>query len=216
MDTVTDTTPAIDHKAIVAEKSEALAAAKEAEKARKAELKEAQKNLKAAVAYNKSVADDAEEKTSAVETEQGWAAEVERLQAAVAEATEDCKTCAAEVKDAKAAAKEAGKTAKPKVERVVQNGQTQPRPGTISAKLWGIFDTAQERLGRAPAVAEIMEEARAAGVVDGSIKAGYAQWRKFHGVTGRVKSQAQIDAEAAKAAAPAAPAPELELEAAGE
>lgn len=201
-------TTSIDHKAIIAEKTAALAAAKESDKSLKAELKEAIKNHKAAVAYNNALADDSDEKATAIEIEQGWAAEVERLTAASEKASQAVADAKGQLDEAKASAKAEGKVAKPKVERIKQNGQTQPREGTISATLWGIFDRNSERLGRAPAIAEVMDEARAAGVGDGSIKAGYAQWRKFHGIAGRVKTQAQIDAESAKAAAPApAPAP---------
>lgn len=197
-----------DPKAALEAANEALKSAKATEKAHKEALKEAKKNHKAAVAYNKAIAEDSEEKASAMETEAGWAREVERLEACVAESAQTVASAKEQVAAAKAAV-----SAKPKVERVVQNGQVAPRPGTISETLWGIFDRRREELGRVPAIAEVMDEARAAGVVEGSIKAGYGLWRKFHGITGRVKSQAQIEAEEQKAreaaakAAPAEPVP---------
>lgn len=205
-----------DPKAALDAANEVLKQAKEAEKADKDALKEAKKNHKAAVAYNKAVDDGADEKATAVETEAGWAREVERLENSVKDRAQAIAAAKEQVAAAKAAAKTSAE--KPKVERVIQNGQVAPRPGTISETLWGIFDQRQNELGRVPAIAEVIEQARAAGVVDGSIKAGYGHWRKFHGVAGRVKSQAQIEAEeqkardaeakaAAKAAAAAQPAP---------
>jgi hypothetical protein len=115
-------------------------------------------------------------------------------------------------KDAKAASKPA-KVAKEVMP--TQNGMTQPRAGTSSDTLWAVYDAAMVTKGSAPALEEVMDEARGTGITDGTIKAAYAHWRKFNGITGRVVSaaklaakeadeKAKVEAATAKAAAKAA------------
>lgn len=195
-------TPEAAEVDLKAQAEAAATAAKENDKAAKAALKEGKMNLTAAVKYNEAIAAEDENKATAEETEAGWKAEVSRLEDAALVASEELKAANAALKEAKAAAKEAkaAQPKAPKVERIRQNGQTAPKEGTISYTLWTIFQSTMDRLQRVPAVTEVMIEAREAGVVDGSIKAGYAQWRKFNGFTGRIESQAQMDAKAEQAA----------------
>lgn len=88
------------------EKKAALAAARAAQK-------EAVANHKQAVAYRKSLpADgDAEAIEAADESVIGWAAEVDRAKAATVVASEESKAATAALKDARAEARAAGKTA---------------------------------------------------------------------------------------------------------
>jgi hypothetical protein len=91
--------------------------------------------------------------------------------------------------------------ATPKVARLQQNGQTHPTPGTLSAKIWEMADKASAAKGNPAALVEIMSDLVAAGVKESSARAGYAHWRKFHGVTGRVLSTDQVTTLAATEAA---------------
>lgn len=176
---------------------------KEQLKALKEELKAAKKNHKTAVTYNKSVAEDAEGKDEARAAENGWAAEVARLESEVEARTAEAKAAAEAEKIAKAEAKARNSTPK-----IVQNGQTKPKEGTTSDRLWNLFAAAEERLGRTPAIGDVFDEAVGQGFQPGTTKAAYGHWRKFNGVTGRVKSEEQLrkerEAEEAKAAKEAA------------
>jgi len=161
--------------------------------------KEASENLKQARAYSKAMraahkAADADAKDAAAadvqtakEAEDGW-------KAAVAARKEELKLAKAALRDAKK------KPKAPKVEMPTQNGMTQPRPGTSSDTLWNIYSATMETKGSAPALDEVVEEARTTGIPDGTIKAAYAHWRKFHGITGRIVSAEKLAAkEAAEA-----------------
>lgn len=79
-------------------------------------------------------------------------------------------------------AKTAEEGKQPKVERIKQNGQVFPREGTVSAKLWAMFDAASNHKGEPAKLSEVMDEALAAGIKEASARSGYAHWRKFHGL----------------------------------
>lgn len=143
------------------------------------------------------------------------AAEAEAKAAAAAEAKaakEAEKAAKAAERAAAKAAKEAEKAAKQaeRESRVKQNGMVQPRPGTISATLWDIFNKVSAEKGGPAALAEVIGLAQAAGVKDASTRAGYSHWRKFYGITGVIKSQEALDAEAAAAEEKARKAQERE------
>lgn len=179
--------------------------------------KDATENFKKAKAYSKAMsaalaaaATDEDKVTaaqtaqSATESETAWGEHVTATKEAVADAKATLKALKGELavlrKGSKASAAKA-----PKEARVEQNGQKMPGADTRSATLWGIFDAWKARTGSDPAMQDVMQEARDAGVVDGSIKAGYAHWRRFHGITGRVISATkQAERDAAKVAAKAA------------
>lgn len=174
------------------------------------DLRDAKKNRTAAERYLKSLADEAEERPAAAETLAGWEAEVTRLEAAEANAKAEREAAKEGVKTAKANLRGAGKAAREaeaaerkaaRENRVEQNGMKQPSEGTPSAKLWAAYDAVAAELGRPPAYEEVAEAGLAAHPVAGTVKAAYAHWRKFHGITGRVQSAAQIQAAADKVAA---------------
>ena len=76
-----------------------------------------------------------------------------------------------------------------KIEKVreTKNGVTRPTAGGKCAAVWEICDAAAENYenGRVPFSA-IKEQALADGLVIGNVRAEYAVWRKFNGITGRV------------------------------
>lgn len=85
------------------------------------------------------------------------------------------------------------------------NGVKEYRPGSVGANVWAIADAITARKGDWASAAEVIAEGTTAGVNEGSCRAGYATWRKFHGLAGHridnpAKAQAKADAEAAKAA----------------
>ena len=92
-------------EAKVAELSEAAATNKAAVAAATEEAKTAAGEHKKAVAYNKSLADDAAEKAQAVETENGWAAHVAHTKEVLAAVKADAATLKSSISEAKAAGK---------------------------------------------------------------------------------------------------------------
>jgi colicin import membrane protein len=88
-----------------------------------------------------------------------------------------------------------------------QNGMTRPREGTVGARLWQIFDEVSATKGSPASLEEVRQVAEPEGIAGGSISSGYAHWRKFHGLSGRVFSarvlaerEAKEQEKAAKAA----------------
>lgn len=107
--------------------------------------------------------------------------------------------------DAKAA-REAAKTANQMPE---QNGIRRPKPGTLCGQAWGVMDNESAKIGQPVSIAATLAVTSPMGLVDGNVKAEYARWRKFNGVTGRVHAPAAEVPVAAPGAAgtmpPAAP-----------
>lgn len=188
----------------------------EAVKAAEAKLKEAEKALKAherkvTSAENKLAKEldreqERQEKAAAKAAEQ---AEKEALKAAKQAEREKAKAEREAAKaaklaeqEAKKAEREAAKAAaaekREKSKMPEQNGQRMPKPGTIGSRLWEIFDTLTAKKGSTVSIAEALEVADAEGIAQLSTRAGYAHWRKFHGISGRVP--------APKPEAPEAPA----------
>lgn len=96
-------------------------------------------------------------------------------------------------------------TAAPKPERIVQNGVTRPLSHTLCGRAWDMADAMSKAKGAPVAVADLLVETNKEGLNEANVKAEYSRWRKFHGVTGRIPSQAALakiqEREAAKAKA---------------
>lgn len=181
-----DENTAVNSEELVASSQANLDAAIAADTAAKEAAKEAAKNHKAALAYEKTVGDS--EKDNAAQTVAGWAAEAERTKAVAAASKEAVKTARAELAQAKKDAK-AGGAGKATVEKIEQNGQVKPRPGSKSGQLWDIFDAASAERGSACAVGDVLEQCMTIGMTEGSVRSAYSHWRKFHGVEkGRIQS----------------------------
>lgn len=120
------------------------------------------------------------------------------------------KESAKPVKEAKAKpAAKAEKPAKAKAEKAPvvkmpeQNGIRAPKADTACGKVWALCDQMSKKLGGPTPVAPVFEKLVAEGANGNNVKAEYARWRKFHGVTGRVvaeKPKAEKPAKAKKAA----------------
>lgn len=192
---------AVDHALAVTTAEEAVNTATTAHKEAVKNVKLAKDYLKAMTAAVPAVGAEGYEVAKAAadtanETYNAWVVSEGQHKAAVAAA----KTLLKDAKTAMKAANKPVKAAKVAVERVEQNGQRKPSAGTSSDTLWGVYDAVAVKLGRSPALEDVLVDARATGIVDGTIKAAYAHWRKFHGVTGRVVSETKLAAaNAAKA-----------------
>lgn len=144
---------------------------------------------------------------------------VDEAKAAVKASTERQKELRKWLADNKAAAKKEADAAEAEAKKAeaaawreanTQNGMTRPREGTVGSRLWEIFDSLSAQKGSAVSLEEAREVAEPEGIAGGSISSGYAHWRKFHGLTGRILSQRAIDEAAAKEQAKAEKAAERE------
>lgn len=80
----------------------------------------------------------------------------------------------------KKAAKEASKEANKLPEK---NGIRRPKAGTITGKLWDLFDNLSRETGLPATIGDSMKKAE--GTAEATIRTQYARWRKFNGVSGR-------------------------------
>jgi len=99
--------------------------------------------------------------------------------------------------ETKAPAKEAPK-------RISQNNVTRPLSGTLCGQAWDLADKMSEAKGSPVAVADLLVETDKIGLNPSNVKAEYSRWRKFHGIEGRIQSEAALakiaEREAAKEA----------------
>lgn len=146
----------------------AAAAQKKAEKDEATRLKKEQKAAEAAAKKEAKAAEKA-------------AKEQEKKDAAAAKAAE--KAAAAEAKKAN--------------QMPESNGVRRPKPDTLCGKAWAIFDEISAKNGSAASIAEALKVSNEQGLNEGNVKAEYARWRKFFGVSGRIP-------------APSAPAPDAQ------
>lgn len=104
-------------------------------------------------------------------------------------AAADAEKAAAKAKkeaDKKAAA-EAKAAAKPaKVQMPEQNGIRRPKPDGLCGQAWATMDRLSSQLGQPVPISTLLEATNRAGLSEGNVRAEYARWRKFNGVTGRV------------------------------
>lgn len=102
-------------------------------------------------------------------------------------------------KAADKAAKEAEKAALAEANKMpVSNGVTRPKPDSLCGKAWSIFDAVSGETQAPATIGASLERSNAAGLNEGNVRAEYARWRKFNGVSGRLVDPAK---EAVKAAA---------------
>lgn len=75
----------------------------------------------------------------------------------------------------------------PRAQQPEQNGIRRPKPDTLCGKAWAIFDSVSAKNGAPASIGEAMELAKDDGQNEANVRAEYARWRKFHGITGRIK-----------------------------
>lgn len=93
-----------------------------------------------------------------------------------------------EVKETVAAATAAPVVAAPAMPE--QNGIRMPRPGSNCALIWDKATIMSTEKKATVAIGDLLVVLVAAGFNQATIKTQYARWRKFHGVEGRVDSEA--------------------------
>ena len=91
-------------------------------------------------------------------------------------------TNATEAAAAPAAKSKAKKEAKPKIDKVIQNGVTRPGSGTSTGKVWDIADDLSRKSGGPAKRADVMKVAEEAGINAATVATQYGKWRKFHGI----------------------------------
>lgn len=101
---------------------------------------------------------------------------------------------------AKADAAAAALAAKEAAKMPEANGIRRPKPDTLCGKAWAIFDAISSKNGSPASIGESMEVARGQALNEANVRAEYARWRKFYGVSGRVaapKTEAPVTEPAA-------------------
>lgn len=88
-----------------------------------------------------------------------------------------------------------------------QNGIRKPSVGTLCRAAWDLFDAVTAEMGQTAPISYVLPVALAKGLNEANVKAEYARWKKYHGISGRVAVPvpANIAAAAANVAIPAAP-----------
>lgn len=88
-----------------------------------------------------------------------------------------------------------------------QNGIRKPSVGTLCRAAWDLFDAVTAEMGQSAPISYVLPVALAKGLNEANVKAEYARWKKYHGISGRVAVPvpANIAAAAANVAIPAAP-----------
>lgn len=172
----------------------------EAEKAQLAEQKAAEKAAKDAEKEAAKAASKAEREKKAEERRQQREAEKEARKAE--------REAQREAKKAEREAEKARRLAEREAARMpMQNDVRRPKPETLCGQAWAIFDEVSQRNGSPATIGESLDISRPKGLNDSNVRAEYARWRKFHGITGRLPTPAQ-KAKAEQAAAEAATAEE--------
>jgi hypothetical protein len=156
----------------------------------------------AAKATKKAEADKlkAQKKADADKAKADAKAAVEAKKAEKEQAKADAKAKKEAEAKAKAEAKAAAKP--PKVQMPESNGVRRPKPEGMCGKAWAAMDELSRNLGQPVPIATLIAHTNTLGLNEGNVRAEYARWRKFNGVTGRV-SAPKADSSAAPAQAAA-------------
>ncbi len=166
--------------------AEQIAAEKAAAEQKKAEEKAAKEAAKA----------EAKAKREQEAAERKAAKEAEKAQK---KAAKEAKKRAD--KEAKEKAKAEAKAAREAARMPEQNGIRRPKPDTLCGKAWAIFDQVSGKNGAPASIGESMGIAKAQGLNETNVRAEYARWRKFHGISGRIEAPKAAPAAEAGAAA---------------
>lgn len=157
---------------------------KDAVKTKRAEIRTAESVLKKAnTAVTKA---QAAEKKEAEKAEKK--ATADKVKADKAEKLEQTKIDKKAEVERKAAEREANRMPE-------QNGVRRPKPATLCGKAWALADKLSAEMNQAVPVKALLVAAAAEGLNEGNVKAEYARWRKFNGVTGRVTSPKAAETE---------------------
>ena len=148
----------------------------------KAAEAKAKADAKAAAAAAKKAEQEAKKAAAKAEREAKAAAKKAAAEKAKADRAEAAAKKKADAEAAKAAAKE-----KREAERMPeQNGVRRPKPKTLCGEVWAIADKLSAKLGQPIPIADLLKACEKKNHNPGNVKAEYARWRKFNGVTGRV------------------------------
>lgn len=81
-------------------------------------------------------------------------------------------------------------------DRPTQNGVTRPSIGGACRAVWDALDAFRAEEGYVPTAKDVKALAADEGWNPNNASIEYYQWRKFNGITGRVKAPAQAEGEA--------------------
>lgn len=67
-----------------------------------------------------------------------------------------------------------------------QNGVRKPSVGTLCRAAWDLFDAISATMGQTAPISYVLPVALEKGLNEANVKAEYARWKKYNGITGRV------------------------------
>lgn len=175
-----------------------------------AQLKTAKEGLKAVKAAARKVKDNDQLKTAVAASEDlvsGVEATLKDVKGRVSAAREATKAAEKAKRDAERAEKKrlqdeerARKAAEREAKKEPeQNGIRKPGVGTLCRAAWDIFDAVTLELGQTAPISYVLPVALDKGLNEANVKAEYARWKKYMGITGRVS--VPVPANIAQAAA---------------
>ena len=158
------------------------AQAKADEKAAKKVEADAKKDAKKKEAAEKKVQREKEKKAKADERKAAADEKKKKVADEKADKATEKKAkaeAAAEEKKKKAAEKKANQMPE-------RNTVRRPRPESLCGQAWAFADKLSAELKQPVPIKQLLEATDAAGLNTGNVRAEYARWRKFNGVTGRI------------------------------
>lgn len=129
------------------------------------------------------------------------AAEKAAAAEAKAKAKEAAKQATADKKAEKEKAKAQRQAEKEAAKGPVVNGVRRPADESKCGAAWVLMDRMSAERERPVAIADLLIVALGEGMNENMVRSNYAAWRKFHNVTGRIFSDADVAYEQAIAAA---------------
>lgn len=184
-------------------------------------LKTAKEGLKVVKAAGRKVKESDALKQAVTESE-GLVAQIETAGKDLKDKLKVAKTAAAQAEKDKrdqekkdAAAKKEQEKLDRQAERDAkkepeQNGVRKPSVGTLCRAAWDLFDAISTTMGQTAPISYVLPVALEKGLNEANVKAEYARWKKYHGISGRVAVPvpANIAAAAASVSIPAPAAAE--------
>lgn len=132
------------------------------------------------------------EQTEATENKAAELAAKEAAKAEKAAQREAAKAEKAAQREAEKAQKIADKAALKEANKMpVQNEVRRPKPETLCGRAWAVFEEISEKTGAPASIADSLVRSKELGLNDGNVRAEYARWRKFYGISGRVGKPAK-------------------------
>lgn len=86
--------------------------------------------------------------------------------------------------------------------KIIQNGVTRPKAGTVVGQIWDVADSLSAKAGKPAERKDVL--AACSGLNAATVATQYGKWRKFHGLMGQLNKDEKAAEKQAKEQAKAA------------